>query len=173
MKNLYKIIVSLIIIVGVFSCDEDDNFKLEQAEGSFLIEVPSSGSSIVLDRANPNNQALTVTWEDTQNEDASYTIEFAKAATDFTESFTAGTTSSVDFTLSVEELNNFLVNTVRIPQAEQSGLDIRVVASNGEISNIVTLSFTPFVIEVSELLVNGNIYKLDTCSSLTNEFFRV
>ncbi len=161
MKKLYKIIVSLIIIVGVFSCEEDDNFKLEQAEGSFLIEVPSTGSSIVLDRANPNNKALTVTWEDTQNEGASYTIEFAKAATDFAESFTAGTTDSVDFTLSVEELNTFLINTVRIPQAEQSGLDIRVVASNGEISNIVTLSFTPFVIEVTELFVNGTFSNWD------------
>ena len=60
MKNLYKIVLSLIVIVGVFSCDEDDTFKLEQAEGSFLIEVPNSGSSIVLDRTNPSNQALTV-----------------------------------------------------------------------------------------------------------------
>ena len=161
MKNLYKIIVSLIVIVGVFSCEEDDNFKLVEAEGSFLIEVPSSGSSIVLDRTNPSNQALTVTWEDTQNTGGSYTIEIAKAATDFAESFTAGTTDSVDFTLSVEELNTFLVNTVRIPQAEQSGLDLRVVASNGEVSNTVSLIITPFVIEVTELFVNGTFTNWD------------
>lgn len=161
MKNLYKIVLSLIVIVGVFSCDEDDTFKLEQAEGSFLIEVPNSGSSIVLDRTNPSNQALTVTWEDTQNPSGSYTIEFAIPATDFAESFTAGTSDSVDFTLSVEELNTFLVNTVRIPQAEQSGLDLRVVASNGEISNIVSLTVTPFVIEVAELFVNSTFTNWD------------
>ena len=166
MKYLYKIIVSLLVVIVAFSCDEDDNFTFEQAEASFLIEVPSSGSNIVLDRTNPNNQALTVTWEDTQNAGVSYTIEFAKAATDFSESFSVGTTDLADFTLSVEELNTFLVNTVRVPQAESSGLDVRVVTSNGDISNTVSLSVTPFVIEVTELFVNGTFTNWDPAQGL-------
>ena len=161
MKNLYKIIVSLLVVIVAFSCSDDDKFILEQPEASFLIEVPNSGSNIVLNRANPDNQALTVTWADTQNTGASYSIEFAKSATDFAESFTAGTSDLDNFTLSVEELNTFLVNTVRIPQAVSSNIDVRVVASNGEVSNTVSLSVTPFVIEVAELFVNGTFTNWD------------
>ena len=166
MKNLYKIIVSLLVIIVVFSCSDDDKFILEQPEANFLIEVPNSGSNIVLNRANPDNQALTVTWADTQNTGASYSIEFAKSATDFTESFSAGTSDADNFTLSVEELNTFLVNTVRIPQAESSDIDIRVVASNGKVSNTVSLSITPFLIEVTELFVNGTFTNWDPAQAL-------
>ena len=161
MKKLYKIIVSLLVVIVAFSCEDDDKFVLEQPEASFLIEVPNSGSNIVLNRANPDNQALTVTWADTQNTGASYSIDFAKSATDFAESFTVGTSDLDNFTLSVEELNTFLVNTLRIPQAVASNIDIRVVASNGDISNIVSLSVTPFVIEVAELFVNGTFTNWD------------
>tara|TARA_R110001592_G_scaffold46660_1_gene148464 strand:- start:1431 stop:3062 length:1632 start_codon:yes stop_codon:yes gene_type:complete len=166
MKNLYKIIVSLLVVIVAFSCSDDDKFILEQPEASFLIEVPNSGSNIVLNRANPDNQALTVTWADTQNTGASYSIEFAKSATDFTESFSAGTSDADNFTLSVEELNTFLVNTVRIPQAVASVIDVRVVATNGDVSNIVSLSVTPFVIEVAELYVNGSFTNWDPTQAL-------
>jgi len=166
MKNLYKIIVSLLVVIVAFSCSDDDKFILEQPEASFLIEVPNSGSNIVLNRANPDNQALTVTWADTQNTGASYSIEFAKSATDFTESFSAGTSDANNFTLSVEELNTFLVNTVRIPQAVASVIDVRVVATNGDVSNIVSLSVTPFVIEVAELYVNGSFTNWDPTQAL-------
>ncbi len=166
MKNLYKIIISLLVVIVAFSCYDDDKFVLEHPEASFLIEVPNTGSNIILNRANPNNQALTVTWDDTKNEVVTYTVEFAISATDFAESFSAGTSDSDNFTLSVEELNTFLVNTVRIPQAVSSSLDIRVVASNGEISNIVSLSVTPFVIEVTELFVNGTFTNWDPAQGL-------
>ena len=167
MKKIYKIIISLLVVIVAFSCEDDDKFVLEQPEASFLIEVPNSGSNIVLNRANPDNQALTVTWADTQNTGASYSIEFAKSATDFAESFTVGTSDLDNFTLSVEELNTFLVNTLRIPQAVASNIDIRVVASNGGVSNIVSLSVTPFVIEVAELFVNGTFTNWDPTQGLS------
>ncbi len=166
MKNLYKIIVSLLVVIVAFSCEDDDKFLLEQAEANFLIEVPNAGTNIILNRANPDNQALTVTWADTQNTGVSYNIEFAETATDFAESFSAGTSDLDNFTLSVEELNTFLVNTVKIPQAESSSVDVRVVASNGDLSNIVSLSITPFVIEVTELFVNGTFTSWDPTQGL-------
>jgi|GEM_PF-582305 len=166
MKNLYKIAVSLLIVIGAISCEDDDRFILEQPEASFLIEVPSSGTNIVLNRTNPNNQALTVTWDDTKNEGVSYSVEFAKASTEFVESFSAGTSSEDNFTLSVEELNTFLVNTLRIPQAESSGIEVRVVASNGEVSNIESLSVTPYIFEVTQLFVNGTFTNWDPAQGL-------
>ncbi|WP_142785125.1 SusE domain-containing protein [Changchengzhania lutea] len=166
MKKLYKIIVSLLVVIVAFSCSDDDKFILEQPEASFLIEVPNSGSNIVLNRANPDNQALTVTWADSQNTGASYSIEFAESATDFAESFIAGTSDSDNFTLSVEALNTFLVNAVKIPQAVSSVIDVRVVASNGDVSNTVSLSITPFVIEVAELFVNGSFTNWDPAQGL-------
>ncbi len=173
MKKSYKIIVSFLLTIIAFSCSEDDNFIIEQAKASFTIEVPSSGSNIVLNRANPSNKAITVTWDDTKNKDVSYTVELAKAATDFAETFTAGSSSSNNFTLSVEELNSLLVNTIKINQSEASNLELRVVASNGEKSNTVTLSIIPFIIEVSELFVNSSSKSWDPAQAIamnTSEF---
>ena len=166
MKNLYKIIISLLVVIVAFSCEDDDKFVLEQPEASFLIEVPSAGSNIILNRANPNNQVLTVTWDDTKNEGVTYSVEFAIASTDFAENFSAGTTDGTYVTWLVEELNTFLVNTIRLPQAEASSVDVRVVASNGEVSNTVSLSITPFVIEVTELFVNGTFTNWDPAQGL-------
>ncbi|MCF6279323.1 MAG: SusF/SusE family outer membrane protein [Flavobacteriaceae bacterium] len=155
MKRIYKIFILTFFITGLISCDKNENFSIEQPQTGFFIETPSSGSSLILDRTSPENQALAVTWEDTVNQDVSYTLEVAKTATDFAESFSTTSTTSKNYTWSVEELNTFLVNTVRLPQSEESTIDLRVVASNGEISNTITLSVTPFIIEVSELFVNG------------------
>ena len=167
MKNLYKIILTLLFVVGISSCDETDNFSIDPQQASFTIEVPNSGTNIFLDRTNPNNQALTITWNDTQNSDVTYNVEFAKATTDFIESYSTESTSTSNFSFSVEELNTVLVNTLRLPQNQASDIDVRVVASNGEKSNTVKLNITPFIIEVTELFVNGTFTSWDPTLGLT------
>ena len=167
MKNLYKIILTLLIAVGISSCDETDNFSIDPQQTDFTIEVPNSGTNITLDRTNPNNQALTITWNDTQNSDVTYTVEFAKGETEFAEISSTESTSASNYSLSVEEFNTFLVNTVRLPQNEASNIDVRVLASNGEKSNAITLNITPFIIEVAELFVNGTFTSWDPAQGLT------
>jgi len=166
MKNIYKIIVSLLVIVGVFSCNETDNFSIDPVQSNFKIEIPNSGTNIILDRTNPSNQALTITWSDTQSNGNPYNIEFAKSGTDFAESFPAGTANNNNFTFTVEELNTFLVDVVRIPQTQESQVDIRVVAANGETSNTVTVAVTPFIIEVTQLFLNGTFTNWDPTQAI-------
>lgn len=166
MKYIYKIFILTFFITGLVSCDKNENFSIEDPEASFLIEVPNSGAGLILDRTNPDNQGLLVSWDDSVNQGVSYTLEVAKTATDFVESFTTGTSNTNNLTWSVEELNTFLINTVRLPQAEASAIDVRVVASSGETSNIVTLTVTPFIIEVAELFVNGTFTSWDPAQGL-------
>ena len=62
MKYLYKILLTLIVIAGVNSCDNDDdiNFVVQQPEPTFTIEAPLGGTAIVLDDTNVENTALTL-----------------------------------------------------------------------------------------------------------------
>ncbi len=166
MKHIIKIILLTSLLFGLFSCDENENFEIKEGQSKFKIVTPTTGSSLTLDRTNPTNEALALSWEDTLNSDVTYTIEFAKAATDFADSFIAGTTGQANYSWNVTDLNTLLVNSVRIPQVMDSAVDVRIVASNGELSNSITVVFSPYVIEVAQLYINGTFNNFDPTQAM-------
>ena len=66
MKYLNKIIVLLVFSLAFISCDENENFEILPAQESFQIVTPSSGSVIVLNDTNLENNALFISWEATK-----------------------------------------------------------------------------------------------------------
>ena len=87
MKNTYKLLVAFVAILGFWSCDnETDLMILEPQEADFAIITPDAGSKVILNKATPDNTALTLTWEKVSYGTptiVTYTVEFAKSGTDF------------------------------------------------------------------------------------------
>ena len=164
MKYIYKILLALIVIAGVNSCNNDDDiyYVVQQPAPTFTIEAPLGGTSIILDDTNVENTALTLIWEDTKNgSDESYTIQYAIAGTEFATPINAGTSDITNFSWTVLELNTIFLEQMRLQHSEESAIEVRILASNGEVSNTITLIVTPHVEAVSELYLNGSFTSWD------------
>lgn len=165
MKNIYKILLGLVVVFGLASCDDDDNFVYDNPEASFTIETPQSGNKIVIDDTNMDNIALTMAWDGTNSE--SYSVEFAQNSTDFAEPSVGGVTNDKTISWTAGELNTFLLNTLRVNHSVESAIDVRVKDAEGEYSNVITLLVTPYVVTVDELYVNGTFNGFDPSTALT------
>lgn len=152
MKNIYKIFFLIFIAFGISSCVENENFKILPAQDSFEIET-SSGSVIVLDDTNLANTALFLSWSTTSG---TTTIEAAVTGTDFATPFVLGTTENSNFSMTVGALNAFLLDTMDLPAAVATSLDLRIM-NNGKATKTISVVVTPFKVEFTEMFVVGNI----------------
>lgn len=170
MKNLYKILVSLVVIAGINSCtsDGDIDYVLQSPEATFSIKSPLGGSSLVLNDANPSNTALTLVWEDTKSSEdgVTYTVQFALPETAFANPIIAGTSNVTNANWSVGDLNTIFLDEMKLPHSVESPIEVRVLASNEEVSNVITLIVTPHVQSVSELYLNGSFTNWDPTQSV-------
>ena len=174
MKYLNKIIVLLIFTVGIISCDENENFEIQPAAERFSIATPISGSTIALTDANPNNQALFLSWQDTGSEGASYTIEIALTGSDFANATVLATTNETEFSMTVEELNTFLLDVMGFEPEEAVSLDIRVDRA-GEKTAPISIVFVPYTVEYTEMYLVGSFTNWNPGESLpmTNTGFNL
>ena len=83
MKYLNKIIVLLVFTFAFISCDENENFGILPAQESFQIVTPSSGTVIVLNDTNLDNNALFISWKTLSGTTGTFDIEVAETGTDF------------------------------------------------------------------------------------------
>jgi len=157
MKNIYKIFILFIIASGLSSCDDNEYFELLPKEESFEIVTPSNGSTVVLDDTNISNTALFISWSVISgSEGSTYNIEIAEAGTEFETPFLLGTSEGTNFSMTVDELNTFLLDTMGINPDEANKLEIKV-SSSTDVTQAITVLFTPFTVEYSELFLVGTI----------------
>lgn len=174
MKYLNKIIVLFFFTLGFISCDENENFEILPAQESFVILTPTSGSVIVLNDTNLDNQALFVSWEATNQSGASFTIEVAETGTDFANVATLATTNETSFSMTVDELNTFLLDVMEIDAEEQTSLDLRI-DSNGVKTNPISIVFVPYKVEFTEFYLVGSFtnWSPEEALEMTNIGFNV
>jgi hypothetical protein len=166
MKYIYKIFLLFLVVTGVTSCDENENFAILPAQESFKILTPSSGSVIVLDDTNLLNTALFISWQSTSGiEGATFTIEAAETGTDFGSPVVIGTTTGNNFSMTVGELNTFLLDVMGLKHEEAASVDIRVVA-NGEVTETISVVFTPYKVEFTEFYLVGSMTGWDPPTAL-------
>ena len=166
MKYIYKIFLLFLVVTGVTSCDENENFAILPAQESFKILTPSSGSVIVLDDTNLLNTALFISWQSTSSiEGATFTIEAAETGTDFGSPVVIGTTTGNNFSMTVDELNTFLLDVMGLKHEEAASVDIRVVA-NGEVTETISVVFTPYKVEFTEFYLVGSMTGWDPPTAL-------
>jgi len=172
MKYLNKIIVLLVFSIAFISCNENENFEILPAQESFQIVTPSNGSVIVLSDANLNNNALFISWKSLSTATGTFNIEAAKTGTDFATSYLMGTTEAQNFGLTVDELNDFLLDVMELNPEEAASIDIRI-SSNEEVSQIVSVILTPYEVEYTEFYLVGSLTGWDPATSfaMTNTGF--
>ncbi|MCF6297368.1 MAG: SusF/SusE family outer membrane protein [Flavobacteriaceae bacterium] len=157
MKKKYKIFVLFIVAIGLSSCDDKEHFELLPKEETFEIITPTNGSTVVLDDTNLSNIALFISWSVISGKEGStYNIEIAEAGTEFETPFLLGTSDSNSFSMTVDELNTFLLDVMSINADEANKMEIKV-SSSSEVTKAITVLFTPFTVEFEELFLVGSI----------------
>lgn len=153
MKNIYKYLLISLITLSLNSCEDENNFKLlEPKEADFEIVTPSTGTSIILSEATPNNPALTLTWKAAAYSvptAVKYTVQFAKNGTNFEKpvDIIESPTTNATINVSVLNLNSLLLGVAPFTEGT---IDIRIKATVGttgaepQYSNVINLSVTPF-----------------------------
>jgi len=153
MKNIYKILIAFISVL-VISCNADDveNRPVIGTGTAPVLLTPQAGFSIVLSKETEKDIATTVTWNKATYAGSAvvvnYTIQIAKAGTNFASPMTVTNTTAVSQALTVEELNSALVNGGFI-EKEVNDVDLRIKAVVGadglpQYSNSITFKATPY-----------------------------
>jgi len=167
MKYIYKLILLSLIITGITSCDENENFEIIAPQGGIAINSPIDGSSIALNDTNEANPALTISWtsNDLEGTGAVYTVEVALTGTEFASPVVLGTTDATSISLTVLELNTLALDVLGIEGDTEVGIDIRV-SSGGEFSQTISVLLTPYKVEFTEFYLVGSLTGWDPTTSL-------
>ncbi|QCE41548.1 SusE domain-containing protein [Psychroserpens sp. NJDZ02] len=177
MKNLKILFIAAISLVSFNSCDEEDDniFEIQSSESTAaIINLPTSGTGLVLDISNPTGTATTIVWED-----ATYniptvinnTIQLAIAGTNFETPFDVVTTTNNYLAWTNEELNGIAVGLLGLTPFTSADVDMRIKSSIGDndseavYSEMVTVSLTPYTTEAPKLGVPGNHQGWDPASA--------
>jgi len=156
MKYLNKILVLLVFTFAFISCDKNENFEILPAQESFEIVTPSSGTVIILNDTNLDNNALFVSWKTLSTTTGIFDIEVAETGTDFETAYLIGSTEEKSFGMSVGELNDFLLDVMGLDPETATSLDVRVL-NNEEKTQVISVVLTPYKVEYTELYVVGNV----------------
>lgn len=134
MKNIFKHFIALALILGMWSCENEENFLLlEPQTADFAIITPDSGAKIELNDVTPNNTALTLTWEAVDYGTptiVSYTVQFAASNTEFAAPVDISTLTTTHATISVSELNTKALDLGLLPDVD-GNIDIRIKSTVG------------------------------------------
>jgi hypothetical protein len=164
MKNILKSTIFAFLLIALGSCENDIEAVATSQSGATLL-TPTTGTELVLLQSKENDIATTLVWDYADfgvETSATYTVEIAKAGTDFAMPIAAGTTTNKYLTWTVKELNGVLLANGFLPY-NQSSVDVRIkaalgTAANAEInySNAIVLKVTPYSSELPQLAVPGN-----------------
>lgn len=167
MKYIYKLILLSLIITGITSCDENENFEILAPQGGIAINSPIDGASIALNDSNEANPALTVSWTATTLEGTgvTYTVEVALLGTEFAAPVVIGSTTETSISLNVLELNTLALDVLGIEGDTEAGIDIRV-SSGSEFSQTISVLLTPYKVEFTEFFLVGSLTGWDPTTSL-------
>ena len=148
MKNILKtadICASLVWLVG---CEKDEEKAIMNANAR--VESNISASTLVLDKTQSNTTALTVSWETKDlgvQLDPVYTVEFENIATGKIKPLSA---ERSPFTLTVKELNEYLVG-LGLKTGVATDVRVLVRAALSDQRSLVatkTLKVTPYFDEI-------------------------
>lgn len=153
MKNIIKNFIALALIIGMWSCENEENFMLlEPQAADFSIVTPDNGSSIVLNDATPDNTALTLTWEAVDYGTPTvitYTVQFAASNTEFAAPVDISSVKTTHAIVTVAELNTKALDFGLLPNVDGT-IDVRIKATVGstgsepKFSTPITIIVKPF-----------------------------
>ena len=146
-KYIYQLLCSLFIGGTMVACTED---YMETDKGHDTLTLSVNQQELVLNEKNHSQEALALSWTTGTNYGSgnriSYTLELAKAGTDFANPYSVDLgTGTYQWTKKVEDLNQFLHTQFGIGYAVKAELEARitaVVAGMEDQKQIATTAFT-------------------------------
>ena len=146
-KYIYQLLCSLFIGATMVACTED---YMETDKGHDTLTLSVNQQELVLNEKNHSQEALALSWTTGTNYGSgnriSYTLELAKAGTDFANAYSVDLgTGTYQWTKKVEELNQFLHTQFGIGYDVKAELEARitaVVAGMEDQKQIATTAFT-------------------------------
>ena len=129
-KYIYQLLCSLFIGGTMVACTED---YMETDKGHDTLTLSVNQQELVLNEKNHSQEALALSWTTGTNYGSgnriSYTLELAKAGTDFANPYSVDLgTGTYQWTKKVEELNQFLNTQFGIGYAVKAELEARITA---------------------------------------------
>ena len=166
MKNINKILLSILFILPLcfISCTDEDNMELNK--GSEELILAATESEVVLDVAAPETNAVTFSWGAGSNQGTNaaitYSFQLAIKGTDFqnpiSQEFEKGDRSAP---YTMEGLNEILLTSFGIEPDNEVEIEARVVATIHSdkveplVSNIVSIKLTTYKPVAKNLYIIG------------------
>lgn len=159
MKNVTKLFLSILAMVTLFSCQKADN-KISYTGGTNPV-LTASTSAIPLTFATKDNPAVTFSWTNPNymfstglsSQDVSYLIEIDTTGANFTNpnKKTLSVSKSLSTTLTQNDLNDYLLNTLTLTAGVPHNIEVRVTSTLafGTVpltSNTLKFVVTPYAI---------------------------
>lgn len=166
MKNILKSSLMAFLLIAAGACSNDDDETVPTPSGGPSLIAPEDGREFVLSPDNQDDILATFIWEHSNfgvGTMPNYTLELAKAGTDFADPIEVGTTGVTDrfLTVTVKEFNDAMAGSEFTPFAENE-VNVRIKSSIGtanqmvQYSNVLTLLVTPYSDAMPLLAVPGN-----------------
>ncbi len=161
MKKLSKIfILSALILSAIWSCKKDENRVIFKGGTAPVLAATVTGS-IPLSYANKDNEAIQLSWTNPNYQfntgisslNVNYTIEIDTIGANFTnpnkQVISIGTDLSK--TLTQGQLNDYLLNTLRLDTSVSHDIEIRVTSflvggAEPSVSNTLSFKVIPYAI---------------------------
>lgn len=177
MKHFFKILTVVVVALMVVSCakDEDQAIITETTQG----KISSDQTILVLDKDNPGNEALNITWSKSTFDlsvVSTQRLEFGIKG----ENFSGG--SNVDAVNSPMAFTNNQLNSIALALGASpdvaTEIEVRLntmVGSGSFYSNVVTLTVTPYLLgpvyNYTDLYLIGNATSAGWTNDPTNQKF--
>jgi hypothetical protein len=154
MKNLIKFLGILTLVLSVSCTDEIENREAVSTSFKPVLKTPTT-LSLVLKKENASDFATAFAWDiatyNGTNTPVNYSLEFAKAGTNFKDAVVVSTTKNKYINFKVEELNQAVLDAGFLPSIIHN-IDVRIRANVGEncptclpqYSNHFTLTLTAY-----------------------------
>lgn len=175
MKSIFKtlslMLFSIALLVG---CKKDESMvSYVSATNPVLTSSIASGSSLSLTEPNAANVAMQLSWTNPNymfstgisSQPVNYTIEVDTTGSNFSNPNRGQIAISIDLTrtLTVADLNAYLVRDAKLKPEVAHNVEIRIVATIGTgaapvYSNVLKYVVTPYIIAKVTLPSNGDLF---------------
>lgn len=153
------------LLIAAGACSNDDDKTVPTMSGGPTLLAPENGREFVLLPDNQDDILTTFIWDHSSfgvGTSANYTLEIAKAGTNFADPIEVGTPNVTDrfITITVKELNDALPAEDFAPYVENE-IEARIKATIGtsnqmsQYSNVLSLLVTPYSNDLPTLGVPG------------------
>lgn len=146
------IFLQLFCVMSFFSCEKDEEKAIINEDVSPPILISPTNFYTKLIEEQDANELITFVWEPVRygiNTPVTYTLAIDSVTRNFSEAVNLGSSETNTLTMTIGELNNVLINDLRITSNEAATIEVRVSSrlANSDktlTSDPITLMITPW-----------------------------